>query len=77
VQTTLSTQQFKKILTEFTIPQAYGKITESKYGGSDTVVINIEDLHLSAEAQKNIGSIIELFDKKYGVKNVYMAGTGK
>jgi hypothetical protein len=74
VQTTLSTQQFKKILTEFTIPQAYGKITESKYRGSDTVVINIQDLHLSSEAQKNIGSIIELFDKKYGVKNVYMEG---
>ena len=74
VQTRLNTQQFKKILTEFTIPQAYGKITESKYGGSDTVVINIQDLHLSAEVQKNIGSIIELFDKKYGVKNVYMEG---
>ena len=74
VQTTLSTQQFEKILTEFSLPQAYGKITESKYGGSDTVVINIQDLHLSAEVQKNIGNIIELFDKKYGVKNVYMEG---
>jgi hypothetical protein len=74
VQTTLSTQQFKKILTEFSIPQAYGKITESKYGGSDTVVINIQDLHLSAEVQRNIGSIIDLFDKKYGVKKIYMEG---
>ncbi|MDR2436465.1 MAG: hypothetical protein LBD17_00080, partial [Endomicrobium sp.] len=74
VQNTLSTQQFKKILQEFILPNSYGKITDSKFASSDTVLINIQDLHLSPEVQKNIGSIIELFDKKYGVKNVYMEG---
>jgi hypothetical protein len=73
-QNTIYTQQFKKILQEFILPYSYGKITDSKFASSDTVVINIQDLHLSPQVQTNIGNIIELLDKKYTVKNVYIEG---
>jgi hypothetical protein len=74
LQNTISTQQFKYILSEFFIPHSLGKITNSNFSASDTIVINIQDLHLHPNVQKNIASIIELFDKKYGIKNVYMEG---
>jgi hypothetical protein len=70
----ISTQQFKHILSEFFIPNSLGKITNSNFSASDTIIINIQDLHLHPNVQKNIAYIIELFDKKYGVKNVYMEG---
>ncbi|MDR3195307.1 MAG: hypothetical protein LBT58_00695 [Endomicrobium sp.] len=61
-------------MQEFILPHSYGKITDSKFTGNDTVVINVQDLHLHPHVQKNIGNIIELFDKKYGIKNVYLEG---
>jgi hypothetical protein len=68
VQNTISTQQFKHILSEFFIPNSLGKITSSNFSASDTIAINIQDLDLHPNVQKNIASIIELFDKKYGTK---------
>ncbi|MDR3257165.1 MAG: hypothetical protein LBT18_05975, partial [Endomicrobium sp.] len=69
-----STEQFKQIFSDFTLPYSYGKITSSNFTGSDTVIINIQDLHLHPQVQKNIGNIIQTFDKEYGVKNVYLEG---
>ncbi|MDR1195874.1 MAG: hypothetical protein LBL00_05295, partial [Endomicrobium sp.] len=69
-----ATQQFKQIFEGFSIPYSYGKITSSKFNGSDAVVVNIQDLHSHPQVQKNISNIIKLFDKEFGVKNVYLEG---
>ena len=69
-----ATEQFKQIFEDFDVPYSYGKITSADYRGSDTVVINIQDLHNNAEVQRNISNIISLFDEKYGVKNIYLEG---
>ncbi|MDR0724050.1 MAG: hypothetical protein LBF23_02570, partial [Endomicrobium sp.] len=66
--------QYKQIFEDFTLPYSYGKITEANYTGSDVVIINIQDLHLHPEVQKNIGNIISTFDKEFGLKNVYLEG---
>ncbi|MDR2427056.1 MAG: hypothetical protein LBD46_07780, partial [Endomicrobium sp.] len=67
-------KQFNQIFEGFTLPYSYGKITYGNYGGSDSVVINIQDLHSHPDVQKNISKIIETFDKKYGVERVYLEG---
>ncbi len=69
-----ATEQFKQVFDDFNLPYSYGKITSANYEASDTVVINIQDLHSHAEVQKNINNIISLFDEKYGVKNIYLEG---
>ncbi|MDR3111680.1 MAG: hypothetical protein LBU55_00710, partial [Elusimicrobiota bacterium] len=66
--------QFKQIFSDFTLPYSYGKITSSHFANSDSVIINIQDLHLHPEVQKNISNIIATFDKEYGVRHVYMEG---
>ncbi|MDR3124833.1 MAG: hypothetical protein LBU10_03025, partial [Endomicrobium sp.] len=66
--------QYKQIFDDFTLPYSYGKITNANYTGSDIVVINIQDLHLHPQVQKNIGNIISSFDKSYGVNSVYLEG---
>ncbi|MDR2616223.1 MAG: hypothetical protein LBC22_00150, partial [Endomicrobium sp.] len=72
-QTRLGTQ-YKQIFDDFTLPYSYGKITNANYTGSDILVINIQDLHLHPQVQKNIGNIISSFDKSYGVNSVYLEG---
>ncbi|MDR1942052.1 MAG: hypothetical protein LBQ47_06975, partial [Endomicrobium sp.] len=69
-----SGQEFKQIFSDFMLPYTYGKITSSNYAGSDTVIINIQDLHSHPGVQRNISSIIDSFDKEYGVKRVYLEG---
>ncbi|MDR1926208.1 MAG: hypothetical protein LBQ13_00765, partial [Endomicrobium sp.] len=69
-----STEQFKQIFEDFTLPYSYGKIVDANYAGSDTVIINIQDLHLHPQAQKNEANIISVFDKAYGVKDIYLEG---
>ena len=69
-----ATEQFKQVFEDIDVPYSYGKITQARYKGSDKVFINIQDLHSHSEVQKNISNIIEIFDNKYGVKNVYLEG---
>ena len=71
---TVDATQYKQIFTDFILPYSYGKITKSHFAGTDRVVINIQDLHCHPQVQKNISNIIEMFDKKYGVTNVYLEG---
>ena len=71
---TAGTTQYKQIFTDFILPYSYGKITKSHFAGTDRVIINIQDLHCHPQVQKNISNIIEMFDKKYGVTNVYLEG---
>ncbi|WP_413854420.1 hypothetical protein, partial [Candidatus Ruminimicrobium bovinum] len=66
--------QFKQIFSDFELPYSYGKISSVNFKDSDKIVINIQDLHSHAGVQKNISNIIEMFDNKYGVKNVYVEG---
>ena len=66
--------QFKQIFSDFELPYNYGKISAVSFKNSDKIVINIQDLHSHAGVQKNINNIIELFDSRYGVKNVYVEG---
>ena len=61
---------------EFLSP-VLGKITSSKYYDSDEIVINIQDLHCHAQTQRQIRSIIDLLEKKYQIKGVYLEGTYK
>lgn len=68
------TEENKQIFNTLVLPYSYGQITKSHYAGSDRVIINIQDLHCHPKVQKNISSIIELFDKQYGVKNIYLEG---
>ncbi|MDD4166523.1 MAG: hypothetical protein PHN29_05830, partial [Endomicrobiaceae bacterium] len=57
------------------IPFNIGKITDALYSGkSGSIVINIQDLHSHAETQKNISTILEILDKKYGLERVYVEG---
>ena len=65
---------YKQIFTDFVLPYSYGKITDFHFASTDRLIINIQDLHCHPEVQKNISNIIELFDKKYGVKNIYLEG---
>ncbi|MDR1195224.1 MAG: hypothetical protein LBL00_01970 [Endomicrobium sp.] len=74
VQSARETDKIRQTLSNFTLPFSYGKITSSNFSPSDTVIINIQDLHSHPDVQKNIAKIIEIFDKKYGVKNIYLEG---
>ena len=58
-----ATEQFKQVFEDFDLPYSYGKITSADYRNSDTVVINIQDLHSHPEVQRNINNIISLFDE--------------
>jgi len=59
---------------EFSVPYALGRITDAQYMRSDRVVINIQDLHCHAEVQRNIGKILGLIDRQYGLSKVYVEG---
>ncbi|MDR1941211.1 MAG: hypothetical protein LBQ47_02685, partial [Endomicrobium sp.] len=52
----------------------FAKLTSSADFGGDTAVINIQDLHMSTEVQKNISSVIDILVNDYGVENVYVEG---
>ncbi|MDR2399610.1 MAG: hypothetical protein LBD61_04200, partial [Endomicrobium sp.] len=66
--------KFRQIFSEFTLPYSYGTITMANFSASDKVIINIQDLHMHSEAQKNIKNIIEEFDKTYKIKKIYLEG---
>ena len=52
----------------------YGKVVSFNNYSSDTVLINIQDLHCDYFVQKNISSLIEEISKKYKIDNVYVEG---
>ncbi|MCX5782415.1 MAG: hypothetical protein NT145_06905 [Elusimicrobia bacterium] len=69
------TKQFNEAIDRnFTLPAAFGRITDGKYFGSEQVVINIQDLHCHAEVQRNITRILSILDEKYKLENVYLEG---
>ncbi len=68
-------KDFKKIFDNVPeIPAEYGKVTSIKDFGGKSVVVNIQDLHCHPEAQKHIARIIEVLDKNYNVKKIFVEG---
>ncbi|MBM3253049.1 MAG: hypothetical protein FJZ16_02195 [Candidatus Omnitrophica bacterium] len=59
---------------EITIPEAYGKITETFKGDSGKLVFHIQDLHTNPEAQQNSARIFEHLIDTYGVKLLTIEG---
>ena len=55
----------------------FAKITSANFYGSDTTIINIQDLHNNKEVQDNIYNLLETLNKKYKSLEVYMEGAGK
>lgn len=55
-------------------PSKYGKIVSYNDNLSDTVVINIQDLHCDYFVQKNISGIIDEISKKHDIDAVYVEG---
>lgn len=58
----------------FIVPFNTGRVSDAKFFGSDTVVINIQDLHCHPEAQRNIAKILSIIDDKCRLKKVYIEG---
>lgn len=52
----------------------YGKVSEKANNSSNTVVINIQDLHCDYAVQKNIYSIINEIGQKYNISKIYVEG---
>jgi len=52
----------------------YGKIISVNNNLSDTIVINIQDLHCDYSIQKNISLLIEEISNKYNIEEVYVEG---
>lgn len=52
----------------------YGKIVSYNDNSSDTVIINIQDLHCDYSVQKNIYYLIDEISKKYNIDKVYVEG---
>ena len=67
-------QNTLKSIESYLLPFNIGRITDALYTGSDEVVINIQDLHSHAQAQRNISSILSILDTQYGLENVYVEG---
>jgi hypothetical protein len=44
----------------------------ANFSASDKVIINIQDLHMHPDAQKNIKNIIDEFGKAYEIKKIYL-----
>ncbi|MDR1195084.1 MAG: M48 family metalloprotease, partial [Endomicrobium sp.] len=71
----ISASNFQDIFqSKILIPHSYGKITSISDMQSDTVVINIQDLHSHGDTQRNIAKIIEVIDNGYNLSGVYVEG---
>lgn len=56
------------------ISEKYGKVTSYNDLNSNTVVVNIQDLHCDYGVQKNIAALIKELDKKNNIQNIYVEG---
>ncbi|MDR1695462.1 MAG: metallophosphoesterase, partial [Endomicrobium sp.] len=66
---------FKKVFENASrIPAEYGKITSANDFASESVVVNIQDLHNHPQTQRNISRIIEILNKNYNVKEIFVEG---
>lgn len=56
---------------------SFGKITSANFYNSDTIVINIQDLHNHKEVQENTYKLLTHLNKKYKDIEVYLEGASK
>ena len=63
-----------KTNSDYLFPSKYGKIISYNDNFSDTVIINIQDLHCDYSVQKNISEILGEISKKYNIEKVYVEG---
>ncbi|GAB1402649.1 hypothetical protein MASR1M68_15600 [Elusimicrobiota bacterium] len=56
---------------------SFGKITSANFYNSDTIVINIQDLHNHKEVQENTYKLLTHLNKKYKNIEVYLEGASK
>ncbi len=56
------------------IPFNIGRVTETTYNGDGKVLVLIQDLHSHKQTQENINAILNVLDKKYGIKNIWLEG---
>lgn len=56
------------------ISSKYGKVLSCNNNLSNTVVINIQDLHCDYFVQRNIASLIDEISKKYKINDVFVEG---
>ncbi len=56
---------------------SFGKITSAHFYDTDTVVINIQDLHNNKEVQENIYKLLTSLDKRYKNIEFYLEGASK
>ncbi|MHB9155618.1 MAG: hypothetical protein ACYC5N_07990, partial [Endomicrobiales bacterium] len=73
-ETGRSAAAFEKALDGFLVPPTLGRITGGRDLGGEKVVVNIQDLHCHAEAQRNISQLLSLLDRKYRLKTVFVEG---
>ena len=71
---TLQLSYDSRMNDKFVLPVSLGKITKSHFAATDRVIINIQDLHCHPKVQKNISNIIDLFNKKFNISNIYLEG---
>jgi|GEM_PF-4397939 len=64
-------------LAAVSIPAEIGKIRETYRGAGDKTVILIQDAHSVPDAQRSIRSVIEYFQKEYGVTLVGLEGASE
>ncbi|MCL2389619.1 MAG: hypothetical protein FWC85_04480, partial [Elusimicrobia bacterium] len=69
-----SARQFRQLFEEVSVPHSYGRITSANFAGSDRVIIQIQDLHNHPGVQRNISSLIDLFDRQFSVNSVFLEG---
>ncbi|MDR2191554.1 MAG: hypothetical protein LBO62_01565 [Endomicrobium sp.] len=71
-------RHYEQMLNKFVVSGSYGKITDSNFAASDTVIVQIQDLHCQPQVQKNISKIIETLDAKFaaagGISNIWLEG---
>ncbi len=56
---------------------AFGKVTSANFFNSDTVVINIQDLHNHKEVQENTYKLLNYIANKYEDVDVYIEGANR
>jgi len=56
------------------IPQEFGSIKETFKGGSDKLIIQVQDIHSNYEGQKNLANILISLIESYGLRVVMIEG---
>lgn len=61
-------------LSDITVPESLGKISERHEASSERWIIQIQDIHANYLAQENISAIVEHLRHKFGVSNIGIEG---